>query len=191
MSNGEFVPIKQFMDQHLEKLIKEDKNKYQTERMTLSAKSMAASGKPEKERKSEKSSSGRERSRRMSAEKVDMSPSPMPSVKEEAASGNSSNGKSWKRRSSVAASEKSGLGALSERDHISADIADISTIEAPTSWISASKSGRGGSSKKRGTNALGAAPHSHDEHSGKHMQVRDRTPQYYKGDALHEALGIR
>ena len=183
LSNGEFVPIKKFMALHLDKLIKEDKEKYQMDRLMTFATSTSAKsikGTKDREKKPESTKSDTANSdllaRRVSSIAVDISPS----AKEGTAQGQSGKSSRSGKGSTVYHSDL-------ENDHKtrSADITDISTETPAASWMSASRSSKGGarSSKKRGTNAL-------SEKSGKynHTSVRDKRPQIYKGDAVSEAL---
>lgn len=187
LSNGQFVPIKRFMELHLDKLIKEDKTKYQTERMLSYAKSTTAkadTGASEKNKSSNKEQQDSVNNSSASQEGFpDRLPRRMSSVNGETPA-------STKESSNKSTRSTRKLTAVFDKHHNAHDITDISAItdqdESSPEWVSASKTSRGAgsSSKKRGTNALGGS-------DKLHAHVKDKNPQYYRGDALNEALRMR
>lgn len=186
LSNGQFIPVKKFMDLHLERLIRENKTKYQTERMLTFAKSTTIESKvPDKGQDLKSVKSAPE-----SCKNNDILPRRMSSVNIEVASSNKEceHAKSGKivssKPSTIYHADQSG-SRVSQQSHKGVDVTDISTDAPPVSqWVSASRSSKGGSSKKRGTNAF----HGSDTYN---LNVKDKSPMVYKGDALVEALLIR
>lgn len=177
LSNGEFVPIKKFMDMHLEKLINEDKTKYQTVRMLSHAKSTTVESKSEPPAEG-KATSHSESSRNSAANK-ELLPRRMSSVAVElgpSTKGPESN-KSTHNYSLKSSSIYVPPDASMPTSHNSRDTVTDMSIETPqTDWVSSTKSSKGKSKKRRSVASI---------------YVTDNSPQYYKGDALQEALKMR
>lgn len=181
MSNGQFIPIKKFMDLHLEKMIKEDKNKYQTERMLTYAKSTTIEAKSDKDGGSTSGKTVSESTRNSAASK-ELLPRHMSSVNVELQP-------SVKEAESIKGVRKDGSSihhdsGMRVGEHKGVDVTDISTDSPVTSqWVTASRSVKGGgySIKKRGINNLNSS-------EKYNLNVRDKSPQVYRGDALNEAL---